>query len=196
MQFIEKPDYISWDDVQKCQHDAQLTNIKEQGIKMNCMDLSGIQLQQKCKGSKVFIAVDDDKVVGTGSILLGYSKKFGYNIKTAYQQFDSVHPNYRGLGLYHKIQEMRLKYAKENDVDVVFFDTHEKNFRMQKIYKKKGFHHLLLQASPTSTYYSVVMANHLKHPLIFACISQLIYPFSYLLTKIRFKPGRIKRFSI
>lgn len=194
MYFIEKPDSISWDKVQKCQHDAQATNLNEQGFEMACMYLSGTELQQRCQEGKMFIALDGNKVVGTGAITIRNLSKFGKRIKTAYLAFDSVHPNFRGKGLYHKIQNLRTLYAIDNNVDLIYLETHEKNERMKHIYKKYGYHLFLLRSYESTNYYTVVLAISPKHPRLFSFAANIFYWISYIYTKLRYKPGRIKRF--
>lgn len=137
---IEKPDYVSWNDIQKCVWEAHEVN-RSKGIIMGNSKLLGEEIK-RCIGEKgkMFVALVEGKVVGTGAVIkkkvsLWCGKK---DDEYAYMCFATVLPQYCGLGIYKKIALLCESLALSWGVDKILGDTHELNDNMLVMVRKNG----------------------------------------------------------
>lgn len=137
---VEKPDDVSWDDIQKCVCEAHAIN-HSKGIIMGNSKLSGEEIKQYIgnKG-KMFVALVDGRIVGTGAVIrkrasLWCGKK---DEEYAYFCFAAVLPQYCGLGIYKKIVLVRESLALSWGLDKILGDTHERNHNMLVGVRKNG----------------------------------------------------------
>lgn len=141
IQIIEKPDWISWDEIHNVLWNAHAENRKK-GVVMRFPSLPGDEIRKFIEGrGKLFCAIADGKVVGTGAIVikkvwLWFTK---YPEEFCYLYFASVLPEYMGKGIYKQINVHREQVCREMGINRLLFDTHEKNTHIQNVLKKNGF---------------------------------------------------------
>lgn len=139
IKIIQKPDWISWDDIHSLLWAAHSVN-REKGILMKFPSLPGEEIRKRVEGNgKMFCAIKEGKLVGTGAVIKKKSKLW-FDKSTSdylYFCFAGVLPEYKGQGIYKMLNSSRLK--ESNGFDRVMFDTHEDNKRLIDINKKNGF---------------------------------------------------------
>lgn len=139
VQVIEKPDWVSWDEIHEVIWKAHLEN-RLQGICMRFPTLSGDEIRKRVEGlGTMFVAVDGNKVVGTAAIIRKKMNLWCGAGYYAYHCFASVLPEYRGQGLYKELNLQIERESINNGLSRVLFDTHEKNTRIADINLKNGF---------------------------------------------------------
>ena len=137
---LEKPENVSWDEISSVLKQAHAENVKN-GIVLPYPALPPEELYAKTegRGGKLFVAMHNGKVVGTGAVAIIEKQFWCGKGKYAYCFLDAVLPEYRGKGIYRQIVNWQEKYAESVGVDRMLFDTHEQNKRMIKISQKNGY---------------------------------------------------------
>ena len=138
---IEKPDYVSWDDIQKCVWEAHAIN-RSQEIIMGNSKLSGEEIKNFIGDrGKMFVALVEGKIVGTGAVIRKRASLWcgKEDEEYAYICFATVLPKYCGLGIYKKIALLCETLALSWGVDKILGDTHERNHNMLVGVRKNGF---------------------------------------------------------
>ena len=108
IQIIEKPDWISWDDIKKCLFDAHIIN-REKGINMANYQWPAEKIKESIGDNGVmFVALDGDKLVGTAALAEKKSYHWYSKGKCGYLCFACVIPSYSGLGIYHSLLKIFL----------------------------------------------------------------------------------------
>ena len=141
LQILEKPDWVSWDDIHDVLWAAHEKN-REKGLSMRYAFLPGDEIRQRIEGNgKMFCAIDEGKVVATSAIVRKQSKMWYDKAPSdyAYFCFASVLPEYAGRGIYRQFYLSREAVCKEMGLDRILFDTHEKNTRVIEINSNNGF---------------------------------------------------------
>ncbi len=139
VQVVEKPDWVSWDDIQEVVWKAHETN-RQRGINMRFPTLPGEEIRKHIEGDgKMFVALDGKKVIGTAAVNRKKANLWCGKGDYAYFCFASVLPEYSGQGLYKQLCEFVEKESINKGLFRVMFDTHEKNTRMSDINLKHGY---------------------------------------------------------
>lgn len=195
IKIMEKPDWVSWKQVQECQRLSHSVN-QARGIDMLCSHLSPEELEKEVGDGKCFVALDGNRVVGTVSYNYDKIQQNWCRGNAAYLCMGGVLPDYSGRGLYSKLSQIRMDYIKKDSrkIDCVWMTTAEKNKKIQKIYQRNGFYYVQLKASPLTDYYSVVMAKRITGTNPNHFLQRLKFFSILFLFKLRYKPGHIKRF--
>ena len=161
IRIIEKPDWVSWDDIHNVLWAAHAKN-RDNGIVMRFPSLSGEEIRQRIEGKgKMLCAIVDGKLAGTAAIKtknvhFWFHKK---NTPVAYECFASVLPEFSGRGLYKQLNMAREKVGKAMGFECVMFDTHEGNTHKIKIDQKNGYK--LVDYKFYRDHYNVVMVKWL-----------------------------------
>lgn len=198
IRIIEKPDWVSWEDIHKVLWDAHAENRKK-GIVMSYPSLAGEEIKKKIgDNGKMFVAIEGDKVVGTLALIKRVEKRW-YNSGTCgYLCFGAVLPTYSGKGIYKSLYQLAETTAKQMGLPVLTRDTNEKNARMLKITKQEGYHYVACKAY--KDHYNIVRAKWLGKCPFPTWYIKMRYLISKLKTKSRYKmdpqKGKIKRFGI
>lgn len=141
LQIIEKPDWVTWEDIHNVLWQAHAQNRKK-GIIMRFPSLPGEEIRQfiEDKG-KMFCIIAEGKVVGTGAIILKNINLWTSNIPevVGYQCFVSVLPNYKGKGIYKQFNIFSENYLRQLNINKLMMDTHERNMHIQNILKKNNY---------------------------------------------------------
>lgn len=188
---IEKPDSISWNQIHEVLWVAHARN-RENGINMALPALPGDKIREKVEGhGKMLIAMDGEKVVGTGAILSLEKKIWCGNGKYSYFCFGSVLPEYEGHGIYKSMELEREKMSVEFGVNRILFDTHEKNRRKIAMAKKNGY--FCVDIKVCKDHYNVVMVKWLNGCPYSYYYCKLQFILHKYFRKVKCKLGRMKR---
>jgi GNAT superfamily N-acetyltransferase len=162
IQIIEKPDWVSWDDIKQCLYEAHALN-RERGINMTHYLWPAGKIRDSLGEQGVMlVALDGRKVVGTAAIADKTSTSWYSNGRYAYVCFDAVIPDYVGKGIFKQLDTKREDNAKEKGYSVLVFDTHSKNVHRQNIALKHDYKYVSFFKAKSGDHYSVVMAKWLN----------------------------------
>lgn len=157
---VLKPDFISWDDIHNLLWEAHADNRKH-GINNRYPSLPGDEIQKRIgEDGKMLVALTkDNTLVGVN----GYRPQkvtlwFGTQM-VASRRFAAVLPEYNGCGVYRKLCEDQEQLAREAGLNVMLFDTHEKNERVMIHSKKAGY--VPVDLKFYSDHFSIVMVKWL-----------------------------------
>ena len=95
-------------------------------------------------GGCLFLAMDDDKVIGTAGLLKGKEGEFEL-VKMA------VDPQYRGWGIGKQLLEHCLAEAKMRGGVKIFLFSNSQLQTAIKMYEKYGFNHIAVTGTPLLT---------------------------------------------
>lgn len=190
IQIIEKPDWVSWDDIHDVLDKAHVEN-RAQGINMSHPSLPGDEICKEIGDTGVMmVALDGQKVVGTAAIIPKNIHKWYAHGRVAYMCLAGVLPSYQGLGVYRKLMEERERIAKTQDYHVLTFDTHVKNTNVQTFAKNNGYKYVRFFKAPQG-HNSIVMAKWLDGCPFTDGFIRRRFKLSKLMTWFFFTSGRI-----
>lgn len=196
IQIIEKPDWVSWDDIKQCLYTAHATN-RANGINMAHYQWPAEQIKESLgKNGVMLVAIDDKIVVGTAAIAEKERNTWYINGRYAYMCFASVLPDYNGQGIYKALIKKREEIARALDYNVLYIDTHYKNEKIINISKKNGYKLVRFFRSSGKDHYSVSMVKWLNKCPFSEDFIQKKYRISKILTKIQYKPNGVERSKI
>ncbi len=137
---IPKPESITWEEISQVLQNAHKKNL-EAGVFMPFPFMKPEEIREKVesKNGVMFVALLNGQLVGTGVVMFIDMDLWCGKGKYAYSCFDAVLPEHAGKGIYKAIALKQEEYAKSNNINRIFFDTHEKNHRMIKVSKKSGY---------------------------------------------------------
>lgn len=162
IQIVEKPDWVSWDDIKQCLYEAHSVN-RAKGISMAHYQWSAEKIQESLgEGGFMLVALDGDKLVGTAGIGEKYGNTWYANGRYAYECYAGVLPDYAGKGIYKMLEIRREEKAKEEGYDVLIGDTHSKNTHRIEIALKNGFRLVRFFRAASKDHYSVVIVKWLN----------------------------------
>lgn len=160
IQYMEKPEWVSWDSVRECLNAAHKTN-KKSGFEMRNSTITTENLLEMMKDAHCFVALVGDIVVGVSCVRIENRKKWYVRGRVAYYFCDAILPEYRGTDVYFGINELRDKFVQESGIRVHLFLTSEHNKAVIRINKIYGYK--LVQFHPTpkklANYYNVTMVR-------------------------------------
>ena len=194
IQFMLKPDWVSWEDVCECIRAASVVNDKK-GFHMVFSKIKPEEIKNDLKNVYCFVAIHNHKVVGTASYKFMNIKKWWAWGKVVYYCHDSIHPDYRGTDVYFGLSDLREKYVQESGVKIRQFHTAEHNKTVIKINKIYGYK--LVQFHPTAKgadYYSVAMVRWDDGCPFPEWFLKFMYNLSKIVSKMLWKPGYKSKF--
>lgn len=157
IQYMVKPDWVSWEDVIDCIRAADTVNHKK-GLHMHIAEIEPNEMKNDLKDGKCFVAMCGDKVVGTACYKIRTLRKWYRWGKVIYHSYDSIRPEYRGTDVYFKLCELKYYDVIKTGIRVLQCHTAEKNRTMIKLNLKYGFKLVLFRPNFIgSNYYSVTM---------------------------------------
>lgn len=198
IQIIEKPDWISWDEIHEVLWKAHEQN-RQKGIIMSYPSLTGEEIRVKIgENGKIFLAIDGNQVVGTLALIMRIGKLWYDSGEYGYLCFGAVLPEYSGKGIYRLLYQHAECTAKQMGLQVLTKDTNEKNARMLKITKQEGYHFVQLKAY--KDHFNIVCAKWSGECPYSLWYIKMRYLISVLKTKLKYRmdpqKGKTKRFSI
>lgn len=194
IQIIEKPDWISWDVIHEVLWVSHANN-RERGMNMAFSTFSGEKIKEIIDGhGKMLVALCDDKVVGTAAIKIKNSNLWCGKGDYAHCCFASVLPEFNGMGIYGRLCKEREIIALEMGLERMVFDTHECNKRIIDINKRNDYK--LISMTVWKDHYNVVMVKWLNGCPYSDWYIKWQFMIRKYYIKLRYKPGKIKRFGI
>lgn len=139
IQIIEKPEWVSWDDISAVIWQAHGLN-REKGMNMKHASFSGKEIKEYLEpNGKMFVALLDNKLVGVAA----YQPKkvsfwFGEEL-FAYRCFEAVLPQYTGKGIYGQLVRTIEDTSRSQGINKVMFNTHPHNSRVIQIAQQVGY---------------------------------------------------------
>ncbi len=106
-------------------------------------DLLNIQSEYIEKGGNFWVALENDKIIGTIAFC-PYSNNIGILKKFFVDKKYRGYPNYLGQKLY----AILLEYVKSNNFDTIILDTPNNTTRAHKFYQKAGFKQISYEELP------------------------------------------------
>ena len=189
----EKPSNVSWDAISEVLHKAHIHN-EEDGFVQYTVKITGEEIEKKVSSGQCFVAMDGDKVVGTLSVARKNKNTWFAHGKVLYYMLLGILPEYQGKGIYRKLIAAREEYAKANRLEVTYMYTAEQNKKMQQLAQKEGFRLVSYAVFPKTDYYSVALVKWQGECPFPEWFCNLRFLMSKYYTKLRFRPGAIKRF--
>lgn len=200
IKYMEKPEWVSWEAVADCLHEAHEIN-KKRGFIMPGLDMAPERLKEKVGNGHCLVALDGEKVVGTTTLHYSQFKKhkwLRYWTKGApfmYSGLDGIRREYQGSEVYFELQKLRKKVIEESGVEIVGFNTAEHNKVVLKMAKRTGGKQVLF--SPTckgATYYSIYVLRWLHGCPYPDWYINFMFKLSKVVVKTLWKPGWKFRF--
>lgn len=193
IKIIEKPDWVSWDDIHELLLQAHNIN-KKKGIVTNYSLLPGEKIKEIVGvDGKCWIAMDGNKLVGTTSVGFFIGRDWwNKGEKVAHSCFTGIRRQYQGIGLNDQLGAKMAEYVRSVGVNMIQGDTAENNHTMRKIIELKGYKTVDLYASSSPHYAVRFVKWYCECPFSDQYINRR-YKISEKLTKWRYKPGRIER---
>ena len=198
IKIIEKPDWVSWDEIHSVLWNAHAQN-REKGVIMAYPSLTGDEIKKRIENNgKMYLALDGQLVIGTLALIIKKGNKWYNKGMYGYLCFGAVLPQYSGKGIYRSLYKVAETTALNTGISVITRDTNEKNARMLKISKQEGYH--FVECKAYKDHFNIVRAKWLvgcPHPSWYIKLRFLLSKFKQ---KTRYKmvpgKGRIKRFGI
>lgn len=188
IQFMEKPEWVSWQEICDCIRKANVVNDKK-GFHMLFSNITPDKIENKLKDGVCFVALHDNKVVGTASFCMFKARSWCLNGKVICFCYDGILPEYRGSDVYLGLRKVKWDKVKETGIKKYFFTTAENNKTVIKLNLKFGFK--LVQFQPTgdgADYYSVTMVKWGDGCPFPAWFLKFMFKLSKFVTKSFFKP--------
>lgn len=159
IKYMEKPDWVSWEDVIQCIRSSDTVNQKR-GLHMHIATVTPEEMEEDLKEGKCLVAMCGEKVVGTTSLKIRELRKWYRWGKVIYHSYDGILPEYQGTDVYIGLKQFQKKIEKEFNIRVHQFHTAEKNKTVIKINLKYGFKKVLFRPNFNgSAYYSVTLVK-------------------------------------
>lgn len=156
---MEKPDWVSWDEVVQCIRTADTVNQKK-GFHMHIATVSPEEMEEDLKEGMCLVALCGEKVVGTTSFKIRILRRWYRLGKVIYYSYSGVLPEYRGTDVYFGLEDLQREKLKDLNIGVHQFHTAESNKTIIKINKKYGYKLVLLKPNSLNLhYYSVTMVK-------------------------------------
>lgn len=162
IQVVEKPDWVSWDDIKQCLYEAHSVN-RSKGINMAHYQWPAEKIKESLgENGFMLVALDGNKLIGTAGIGEKFGNKWYANGRYAYECYASVLPDYMGQGIFKMLDIKREAKVREDGYDMLIGDTHSKNTHRIEIALKNGFRMVRFFRAASKDHYSVVIAKWLN----------------------------------
>ena len=158
---IEKPDWISYDDIAEILHDAHKSNVKK-GMHFVASYQDGAETERRLGDEgKTFVALsEDNELVGTGSIAFHKSCKdwYGKGRRCGEIKMVGVPEKYKGKGIstaiYHALEEYGFSRC-----DLLVMNTAKDNRIVLDSNARHGWEYVDFKSWKKTDYYSACMAK-------------------------------------
>lgn len=191
-----KPEHISFDQIHEVLEQAHSVNQKN-GFVMATSALSGDAIRDRIgKDGMCWVALDGERLVGTLSARM--VKRDNWYAKGMIPDYmlAGVIPDYQGKHINSMLAQQLFDYAREKQYSIVELDTAENNTHAIEVYKHQGFVLVDYLAKKDVDHYSVVMAKWIGDCPHSAGYCNMRYNIRRALIRLRYKPGKVKRFGI
>lgn len=158
---MEKPDWVSWEDILTCLHEAHKVN-KRKGFTMPGYDMTMEEFKEKLGDGKCFVALNGDKVIGVCTVRFIKSRRWcTFGKKVAYNGLDGILKDYQGTDVFMSLNALRYKCIDESGVRAVEFNTAEYNKVVIKRNVKNGAKIIQYAHMGKDGYHPIVMMRWL-----------------------------------
>ena len=125
-----KPESLSWDTIHEviwASHEENRIN----GVNMKYPSLPGDEIKNRVgpDGKMLVAMTNNGELVGTAAMVPKEASFWFGRHRFAYCCFASILPKYNGMGIYKKMCRIQEQIARNEGLDMMLFDTHEKNAR-------------------------------------------------------------------
>lgn len=156
---MEKPDWVSWEDITRCIISADAVNRKK-GLNMHIAKVKADELKEDLKDGRCLVALCGNTVVGTTSLKVRKLRRWYRWGKVIYHSYDGILPEYQGTDVYIGLKQLQKKIEKEYNIKVHQSHTAENNKTVIKMLLKKKFKLVLFKPNSLNLhYYSVTMVK-------------------------------------
>ncbi len=193
IKIVEKPEWVSWDDIHELLLQAHKKNY-DKGIILGYTQMPGSKIKEKLGDEgQCWVAMDGDKIVGTTSVTYFQGTSWwNKGKKVAHGCFTGILREYQGIGIMEELNAKKYEHEKAHGADMNEGDTAENNITVLKVFGKEGYKVVSYYAPPTN-HYSVRIVKWLNGcPFSDKYINRR-FRIAKILTKLQFKPGRVQR---
>lgn len=161
IKILPKPESVSWDDIHEVIWQSHEEN-RRNGVVMRYPSLPGDEIRKRVgeEGTMLVAMTEDGKLVGTGAVYPKEASLWFGTHRFAYCCFASILPEYAGKGIYKEMCRQQEEIARREGLDMMLFDTHEKNARNLGHSLKAGYRYVGLKFY--RDHYNVVMVKWLN----------------------------------
>ncbi len=192
---MEKPDWISFDDIHELLYLAHAENREKRGFHVRTAEMTGAELEAYLGSTgKCFVALDGEKLVGTASYRIVQRALWCVKGPVADRILVAVHPDYQGKRIASALFCTIEEAVRVIGMQFIESSTAEANTVMRNACLKEGFRYVDLQV-PYSDHYNVVMLKWLNGCPYPKWRMNAHYAWKRLRKKLKYKPGKIERFS-
>lgn len=158
IQVVEKPEWISWDDIRQCLEKAHSVN-RAKGINMvkYRWPVEKIRASIGANGCVLVALSGGGNLAGVAAMGEKVGKKWYAQGNYAYMSLSGVLPEYNGQGIFTMLNVKREQIARERGITVFITDTHQGNKRMRAIKLTNGYK--LVGWFAARDHYNVVLAK-------------------------------------
>lgn len=192
---VERPEWISYDEIHSLLFVAHEDN-RNEGFHVKTAEMTGEELEKHVGDNGVcFVALDGNKLVGVTAVrIVKRHNKFADG-NVADQILVAVLPDYTGRKISSALHEKVIAFAETHGLSIIELRTADQNIKMQTACLKWGFHYIDYVAYPNIDHYTVVMMKWLSEsPSV--KLMKFRYQMKRICIRVRFKPGKVKRFGI
>lgn len=193
IKIMEKPEWISWDDIHLLLLEAHKKNI-EKGLIMNYPQMPGEEIRKKLGDDGMcWVAFCGNKLVGTTSVTFLQGKSWwDKDKKVAHGCFTGILKEYQGIGIMEGFNMKYREYILKKKVYITEGDTAENNHIMRRLLEKGG-HKTVSFYAPSSNHYNVRMAKWLNGCPFSDKYIERRFKIARFLTKLQYQPGQKER---
>ena len=162
IEYMEKPDWVSWEEVLACLHDAHKVN-KIKGFIMSGYDMTVEKFKNTLGDGQCFVALDGNRVVGVVAVRFLKSRRWcSFRKKVAYTCLDGILRAYQGTDVFPSLNSLRNKCIRESGVEIVEFNTAEQNKTVIQYSLKQGAKIVQYAHMAEEGYHPIVMMKWLN----------------------------------
>lgn len=195
VQIIEKNDTVSYEQIHELLYEAHSVNRKK-GFHVCTAEKTGEELQESIgPEGKCFLAVDGDQVVGVTAVNTVQRNRWYAYCPIACQILVGVLPEYQGKHISSALHERLVAYVKEKGLPGIESQVAYNNQTIRKACKKWGFRYVGFDVYKENDHYTVIMYKWINGRRPSSLICWIHYYYQKFLTIVRYKPGKILRFS-
>ncbi|MBQ5943968.1 MAG: hypothetical protein IJL61_04525 [Bacteroidales bacterium] len=192
---MEKPDWISWNEIHELLLSAHKKNIAK-GMVMGVPQLSGEELKNRVgDNGKCFVALFDNSLVGTTSISYFQGKHWYDKGKlVAHSLASGILPKYQGIGIYEELMGLRDADICDMHAEIIHADTAEDNKIIRMNAKRNGF--VDVDFRFVHDHYSVIFVKWLNGCPFSDSYIKFRYKITKALTMLQYAPGKGEKSKI
>lgn len=193
---IEKPESVSYNIIHDILYKAHEANRVEHKFTIKTAQMTSEELEEHVgPDGKCYIALDGKKVVGTLSNRVRRVKRWCAKGDAVELAMIGILPEYRGMHIFPMLYDVSFKDVQNRKIKYIEIQTADKNLTMQRLGEYNGFKYIDFTTAGKD-HYTVVMLKWMDRCPYPEWLIKLRYLMKKFYIKIRYKPGRVKRFGI